>query len=126
VIGDYSAASLGAFVAGNVAGGSTVVSDGRSGYEKLKDVKHDPKIIGDTPAHAVLPRVHRVLANAKRWAMGVYHGLRAAHLQACLDEFVFRFNRRRTPQAAFARLLGLAVAIGPHPYAAIVASGSKG
>ena len=126
VIGDYSAASLGAFVAGNVADGSTVVSDGWSGYKKLKDVKHDPKIIGDTPAHAVLPWVHRVFANAKRWAMGVYHGLRAEHLQAYLDEFVFRFNRRRTPQAAFARLLGLAVAIGPHPYTAIVTSGSKG
>ena len=126
VIGDYSAASLGGFVAGNVADGSTVVSDGWPGYKRLKDVKHDPRIVGDAPAHLVLPWVHRVFANAKRWAMGVYHGLRAAHLQAYLDEFVFRFNRRRTPQAAFARLLGLAVTIGPHPYAAIVASGSKG
>jgi len=36
------------------------------------------------------------------------------------------FNRRRTPQAAFARLLGLAATIGPHPYKALVASGSKG
>ena len=126
VIGDYSAASLGGFVAGHVADGSTVVSDGWPGYKRLKDVKHDPRIVGDAPAHLVLPWVHRVFANAKRWAMGVYHGLRAAHLQAYLDEFVFRFNRRRTPQAAFARLLGLAVTIGPHPYAAIVASGSKG
>ena len=126
VIGDYSAASLGGFVAGHVADGSTVVSDGWPGYRRLKDVKHDPRIVGDAPAHLVLPWVHRVFANAKRWAMGVYHGLRAAHLQAYLDEFVFRFNRRRKPQAAFARLLGLAVTIGPHPYAAIVASGSKG
>src|SRR5215213_2966908 len=126
VIGDYSAASLGGFVAGNVADGSTVVSDGWSGYKKLKDVKHDPRVVGDTPAHLVLPWVHRVFANAKRWAMGVCHGLRVEHLQAYPGEFVFRFNRRRTPQAAFARLLGLAVAIGPHPYAAIVASGSKG
>jgi hypothetical protein len=137
VIGDYSAASLGGFVAGNVADGSTVVSDGWPGYKRLKDVKHDPRIVGDAPAHLVLPWVHRVFANAKRWAMGVSHGLRAAHLQADpglgpakpdpgLDEFVFRFNRRRTPQAAFARLLGLAVTIGPQPYAAIVASGSKG
>ena len=126
MIGDYSAASLGGFVAGNVADGSTVVSDGWSGYARLEDVQHDPRVVGDAPAHAVLPWVHRVFANAKRWAMGVYHGLRAAHLQAYLDEFVFRFNRRRTPQAAFARLLGLAVTIGPHPYAAIVASGSKG
>jgi ISXO2-like transposase domain/Transposase zinc-ribbon domain len=125
VIGDYSAASLGGFVAGNVAHGSTVVSDGWPGYARLKDVKHDPKVIGDAPAHLVLPWIHRVFANAKRWAMGVYHGLRPAHLQAYLDEFVFRFNRRHTPQAAFARLLGLATVIGPHPYSALVASGSK-
>ena len=82
-------------------------------------------MIGETPAHLVLPWVHRVFANTKRWAMGVYHGLRAKHLQRYLDEFVFRFNRRRTPQAAFARLLGLATAIGPHPYKAIIATGSK-
>jgi transposase-like protein len=137
VIEDYSAASLGGGacpragepdpgVAGNVAEGSTVVSDGWSGYKKLKDVKHDPRVVGDAPAHAVLPWIHRVFANAKRWSLGVYHGLREEHLQAYLDEFVFRFNRRRTPQAAFSRLLGLAVTIGPHPYDALVASGSKG
>ena len=78
------------------------MSDGWSGYARLKDVKHDPQVVGDAPAHAVLPWIHRVFANAKRWALGVYHGLREEHLQAYLDEFVFRFNRRRTPQAAFA------------------------
>ncbi len=126
VIEDYAAGSLGGFVADNVAAGGTVVSDGWPGYKKLKDVKHDPRVVGDAPAHEVLPWIHRVFANAKRWALGVYHGLREKHLQAYLDEFVFRFNRRRTPQAAFSRLLGLAVTTGPHPYAAIVASGSKG
>src|SRR5256885_12594592 len=90
VIGDYSAATLAAFVAGNVAAGSTVVSDGWSGYATLTDVKHDPRVIGDAPAHLVLPWTHRVFANAKRWALGVYHGLRRQHLQTYLDEFVFR------------------------------------
>jgi hypothetical protein len=124
VIGDYSAAALGAFVAGNVADGSTVVSDGWSGYKRLKDVKHDPKVIGETPAHLVLPWVHRVSANAKRWALGVYHGLRPVHLQADpglgpakpdpgLDEVVFRFDRRRSPSAAFDRLLGLSLTFPP-------------
>src|SRR3954471_18194977 len=126
VIDDYSAVALGAFAAAAVIAGSTVVSDGWPGYARLKEVKHDPKVIGDAPAHAVLPWIHRVFANAKRWALGVYHGLREKHLQAYLDEFVFRFNRRRTPQAAFSRLLGLAVTTGPHPYDALVASGSKG
>ncbi len=125
VIDDYSAEALGGFVRATIADGSTVVSDGWSGYRNLKDVKHEPKVIGETPAHLVLPWVHRVFADAKRWAMGVYHGLREKHLQAYLDEFVFRFNRRHTPRAAFARLLGLAVTIGPHPYAAIVSVGSK-
>src|SRR3954466_64206 len=59
VIGDYSAATLNAFVAGNVVAGSTVVSDGWSGYATLTDVKHEPKVVGDTPAHLVLPWVHR-------------------------------------------------------------------
>ena len=120
VIGDYSADTLGGFVAGNVASGSTVVSDGWSGYARLKDVKHDPRVVGATPAHLVLPWTHRVFANAKRWAMGVYHGLRPGHLQAYLDEFVFRFNRRRTPHAAFGRLLGLGLNLEPATYKMLV------
>jgi hypothetical protein len=55
VITDYSAATLGAFVAANIATGSTVVSDGWSGYAKLGNVKHDPKIVGPMAAHVVLP-----------------------------------------------------------------------
>src|SRR5438270_7223699 len=120
VIGDCSAVALGAFVAGNVAEGSTVVSDGWAGYKRLKDVKHDPRVVGDAPAHTVLPWVHRVFANAKRWALGVYHGLRAAHLQAYLDEFVFRFNRRHNPAAAFERLLGLGLTLQPATYQMLV------
>jgi ISXO2-like transposase domain/Transposase zinc-ribbon domain len=130
-IEDYPAATLTTFVAGNVASRSTVVSDGWSGYARPKDVKHEPTVIGDTPAHLVLPWIHRVFANAKRWALGVHHGLRPDHLQAGpwpragapdpgLDEFVFRFNRRRTPAAAFERLLGLAVALHPAPYQMLI------
>jgi ISXO2-like transposase domain/Transposase zinc-ribbon domain len=122
VIGDCSAVALGAFVAAAVAAGSTVVSDGWAGYKRLKDVKHDPKVVGDAPAHLVLPWVHRVFANAKRWALGVYHGLRQKHLQAYLDEFVFRFNRRRTPHAAFDRLLGLSLTLEPATYRMLVGS----
>ena len=101
VIEDYSAKRLSGFVTTVIANGSTVVSDGWSGYAALKDVKHDPKVVGPMAAHLVLPWMHRVFANAKRWSLGVYHGLREKHLQVYLDEFVFRFNRRRTPAAAF-------------------------
>jgi ISXO2 transposase-like protein/NADPH-dependent FMN reductase len=47
-----------------------------------------------------------VFSNLKTWGLGVYHGLRRKHLKAYLDEFTFRFNRRRTRHAAFAALLG--------------------
>jgi hypothetical protein len=57
------------------------------------------------PAHIVLPWVHRVFSNLKRWALGVYHGLRKKHLQTYLDEFVFRFNRRKNRAAGFVTLL---------------------
>jgi ISXO2 transposase-like protein/transposase-like zinc ribbon protein len=120
VIDDYSALALGAFVAAVIAAGSTVVSDGWPGYRRLKDVKHDPKVVGDAPAHLVLPWVHRVFANAERWALGVCHGLRPKHLQAYLDEFVFRLNRRRTPAAAFERLLGLSLSLEPATYNILV------
>src|SRR5919205_4674649 len=46
VIGDYAAVALGAFAAGG-----TVVSDGWPGYARLEEVKHDPRVVGDVPAH---------------------------------------------------------------------------
>jgi hypothetical protein len=40
-------------------------------------------------AHVILPRTHRVFANLKTWALGVYHSLRGKLLQSSLGEFVF-------------------------------------
>ena len=54
-----------------------------------------------------------MIGNLKTWSLGVYHGLRRAHLQSYLDEFAFRFNRRHDRFAAFASLLGLALGAGP-------------
>jgi transposase-like protein len=85
VINDYSAKTLGGFVNANLTPGSTAISDGWSGYLRLKDVKHEPKVVGPMAAHVLLPWIHRVFGNAKRWAMGVYHGLREPHLQRYLD-----------------------------------------
>src|SRR5271170_2003152 len=45
-------------------------------------------------ASIVLPWSHRAFSLLKRWALGTYHGLRRKHVDAYLDEFVFRYNRR--------------------------------
>lgn len=75
--------------------------------------------------HIVLRWIHRVFSNLKTWALGVYHGLRRKHVQAYLDEFVFRFNRRRTRHAAFRTLLGSGVAITPATYKMLIAPDTR-
>jgi hypothetical protein len=55
----------------------------------------------------------RIVSNLKASALGVDHGLRHRRLQSDLDEFVFRFNRRRARQAAFRSWLGIAAAHAP-------------
>jgi hypothetical protein len=102
------------FVTQNVAPGSLVRTDGFKGYLGLPDLGyvHDPLTIGGDPekADAHLPMIHLVFSNLKTWILGTHHGAIAPHhLQAYLNEFVFRFNRRFYPMTAFNSVLGLAV-----------------
>jgi hypothetical protein len=125
-IADYSANSLHAFLRTSVTPGAIVKTDGWSGYANAQAVTHDPHTIGPMAAHIVLPWAHRVFANLKCWALGVYHGLRRQHLQAYLDEFVFRFNRRRNRHAAFRALLGIGLATKPVTYNMLIAPELQG
>jgi hypothetical protein len=91
-----------------------------SSYAGAPSVHHDSHVVGKTAAHIVLPWVHRVFSNLKVWALGVYHCLRRKHLQSYLDEFVFRFNRRRTCHAAFRSLLGIGAGHAPLSYKVLI------
>ena len=115
-IASYGAESLNRFIGHNIAAASTAKTDGWAGYAAAPVETHDPHVIGSMAAHLVLPWIHQVFSNLKGWARGVYHGLRAKHLQSYLDEFVFRFNRRRTRHAAFRSLFGIAVCTKPFTY----------
>jgi predicted RNA-binding Zn-ribbon protein involved in translation (DUF1610 family) len=106
-LADFSAATLKPFVAAVAAPGATVITDGWSGYARLPGHLHDAKVVGGMAAHVILKWTHRVFSNLKRWGLGVFHGLRRPHLQRYLDEFVFRWNRRRHTAAAFDTLLGI-------------------
>ena len=59
-------------------------------------------------AEEFLPIIHLVFANLKTWLTGIHHGVSTQHLQAYLNEFTFRFNRRFYPFNAFRSLLGMA------------------
>ena len=67
--------------------------------------------------------VHRVASLVQRWVLGTHHGsVQPAHLDAYLDEFVFRFNRRTSSSRGmlFYRLLQQAVVTPPVTYADVV------
>jgi transposase-like protein len=119
VVSDASRSALTGFVKANVARGATVVTDGWRSYDALSEMgyRHRPRVQGDPKrANKILPRVHRVFGNLKTWLRGTHHGVGHRHLQAYLDEFTFRFSRRRTPMAAFQTLLGLASSHNPTTY----------
>ncbi len=115
VVGDLSAASLASFVEAWVEPGGTVLTDGWQGYAPLRErYDHRPSTVGDPRnASRLLPRVHRTFSNLKTWLKGTRHGVSGKHLPRYVDEFVFRFNRRRAPMAAFRSLLGLSTQHAP-------------
>jgi transposase-like protein len=127
VIPDVRGLTVRTFLLSNVEPGSTVLSDGYGSYPPaiLADYVDQPVNISTSgvQAHVVLPGAHRVASLLKRWLLGTHHGaIEADHVQAYLDEFAFRFNRRKsaTRGMLFYRLLEQAVATKPIPYEALV------
>jgi len=120
VIEGFGKQELHAFVLGAVAPRTRLVTDDWPSYQDLPSVRHNAMTLGPMAAHIALPWIHRLFSNLKRWGLGVYHGLRKTNLQHYLDEFVFRFNRRRTRHAAFDTLLGIGARTTPVPYRVLI------
>jgi len=99
------------FVHENITPGSLIHTDGWDGYNRLERLGygHAPLVIGGN--HALtdkhLPMVHIVFSNLKTWLRGTHHGVSPQHLQAYLNEYAFRFNRRFYPMTSFASVLGI-------------------
>ena len=110
---DASAASLAGFVETEVVPGAIVHTDGWDGYRRLRSsgYLHQRTVQGKgRDAVAILPHLHRVFANLKAWLHGTHHGrIEPRYLQAYLNEYTFRFNRRFWRGPAFLRVLMLLV-----------------
>ena len=124
---DTKAKTLLDFVEDTCEQGSTIYTDGLSAYKNLpsRGFKHDATAVskGTDPAHVVLPAVHRVASLLKRWLLGTHDGgIGAQHVDAYLDEFIFRFNRRQSNARGllFHRLLQNAVVVKKLDYHTIV------
>ena len=124
---DGTAPRLEAFVQRAVAPGSLVRTDGNEAYAGLAALGYGHKVTlmkraGGNP-DKMLPRVHRVASLLKRWWLGTHQGAVQPHqLDYYLDEFTFRFNRRRSRSRGklFYRLVQQGVQIGPVPYELVI------
>jgi transposase-like protein len=115
------------FVLDHIARGSEVRTDAWTGYDdigryRFTHVVTNVSATGD-PAHVALPHVHLVASLVKRWVLGTHQGaISHAQLDYYLDEFTFRFNRRRARHRGllFYSLLEGAVASDARPYKELI------
>jgi transposase-like protein len=126
-IADDSAACVIPFVQEAVEPASVVHTDGSAAYRSLGELgyEHERTVMlgSDVPAHVSMAGVHRVASLVKRWILGTHHGsVQPEHLDAYLNEFVFRFNRRTSASRGmlFYRLLQQAVITEPVTYDDVV------
>ena len=123
-IPDLTKTSLHGFIAEAVEPGSTVRTDGLPAYLGLESYVHDRQIQRhQAPGVHLLPRVHRAVSLLKRWLLGTHQGaIGHNHLQYYLDEFTFRFNRRKSASRGklFYRLAQQAVQVEPAPFESLI------
>lgn len=112
--------SIGKFIKDFVQPGSVVVTDGLKSYGFIDglDFVHErhvmSKKVDDIEGYpeSNLEHVHLVVSLVKRWLLGTHQGaVTPHHLAGYLDEFAFRFNRRKSTHRGklFYRLIEQAV-----------------
>ena len=99
VVEDVTGGTLQQVVDETVAPSSKIECDGYKSYRNLSGVALDAKKYEPGDLHWL----HKAISNLKAFLLGTYHG-RCQQLQAYLDEFCFRFNRRNTSDQIFSRL----------------------
>jgi ISXO2-like transposase domain/Transposase zinc-ribbon domain len=129
MIPDCSATHLHAFVEECIEAGSVIHTDGWAGYAGLEAKGYQREITKiakrSEEASKLLPRVHRVVSLLKRWLLGTHQGAVAYYyLPYYLDEFTFRFNRRKSKSRGklFFRLMQQAVNTPPNTYDSMLKS----
>ena len=121
------ATALHGFIQEAVEPDSTIHTDGWEGYVGLEALgyRHEYDFLAGSSQSAseLLPNVHRVAALLKRWLIGTHQGaVSREHLDYYLDEYTFRFNRRRSRHRGklFYRLVQQAATVGPTTYSEMV------
>jgi transposase-like protein len=122
---------LQAFVTENVEPGSTLYRDDWAGYSGLDELGYSSVVFKTSKAkneEEKLPHIHLAISLINRWILGTYQGhIEEFHLQAYLEEFTFRFNRKTSKHRGllFYRLVQGAMSTAPHPYENLITSNPR-
>jgi len=120
MLDDASGDTLTKAVQETIEAGSRIRTDGWGSYTSLPrhGYTHSGTAHKDTEAGDATPLAHLVAALFKRWWLGTHQGaISHENLRYYLDEFTFRFNRRKSRSRGllFYRLIEGALATAPVP-----------
>ena len=124
-ITDCRAESLQSFVYTAIEQQSTLITDGWKSHQGIEPEHYTHTVKAKKNEEDLLPSVYLCISLFKRWMLGIHQGLvQRKHLQFYLDEFVFRFNRRKSKSRGlvFYRFLEQVVCFPATPYRELVAS----
>lgn len=132
MVEDCSAGNLHPFVEDCVEPGSIIHTDGWLGYTGLEKKGYQREITKlknkREDASKLMPHVHRIASLLKRWLLGTHQGgVAYYYLPYYLDEFTFRFNRRKSKSRGklFFRLMQQAVTTAPKTYDSMVRTATE-
>lgn len=100
---------------------SMIYTDDYKGYNKDRfrahyrghyRIRHSQRIYVDGPVHT--QSVEGFFGLLKNGIRGVYHSVSTQYLQAYLDEYAFRYNRRKSPEPMFWAILDRVRKTAPH------------
>lgn len=122
---DASAPSLEGMIQNSIEKKSIIHTDGWNGYSHIESLDYLHEIIrkDENIGDNLLPHCHLVASLLKRWLLGTHQGaVSHDHLDYYLDEFTFRFNRRKSKHRGklFYRLLQNAVQVDPVTFQLLV------
>jgi transposase-like protein len=106
VVDEVDGAAVESVIGEDIAAGQEIVTDGWPSYNVVGRMGHEHvrEVSGKEP-NAALKWVHILASNSKAFLLGTFHGIGRKHLQSYLDEFCYRFNRRRWEDELFDRLV---------------------
>lgn len=94
-----------------VSKNAAVLTDGKTSYRVLDNIakKHKAVIVKDKKeVSQIFPWVHIAISNVKKKILGLHHSVKDTYMQNYLNEFCYKFNRRKHGRTLFHSFLNVA------------------